>query len=228
MDPADAPVLEARSRWRLTVGRSAAVADQTQREVESAWGARLMTSALPLALTAARRPRLTFGAPLPTGMAAHADLIDFVLTERWPRWRVREAIERSLPIGWTLSGLDDVWLGAPSLTASVVAADYAITLADPVPGQTRLRDALLAMLEARTLPRERTKGAGTVAYDLRPLLVDLDLAAPGPPPVLRARTVIHPSLGSGRPEEIVAALGDALGVRLEVADIARERLILAA
>ena len=37
--------------------------------------------------------RISFGAPLPVGMAAEGELIDVVLTERWPAWRVREALE---------------------------------------------------------------------------------------------------------------------------------------
>ena len=37
------------------------------------------------------RPRISFGAPLPVGMAADGELIDVVLVERWPAWRVREA-----------------------------------------------------------------------------------------------------------------------------------------
>jgi hypothetical protein len=41
------------------------------------------------------------------------------------------------------------------------------------------------------------------------------------------RTRIHPELGTGRPEEVVAALGDRLGRALEARTVVRERLILA-
>ena len=51
-------------------------------------------------------------------------------------------------------------------------------------------------------PREREKGNTTVRYDLRPLLVDVGMAATGPPPVLRIRTRFDPVLGTGRPEEV--------------------------
>ena len=71
------------------------------------------------------------------------------------------------------------------------------------------------------------KGGSTVRYDLRPLLVDVGVVEPGPPVVLRARTRFHPVLGTGRPEEVVAALGDAVGAQLDVTSIVRERLILA-
>ena len=45
--------------------------------------------------------------------------------------------------------------------------------------------------------------------------------------MLRARTRFHSVLGTGRPEEVVAALGDAVGAQLDVTSIVRERLILA-
>jgi hypothetical protein len=66
-----------------------------------------------------------------------------------------------------------------------------------------------------------------VRYDLRPLLVDVGVAAAGPPVVLRARTRFRPELGSGRPEEVVAALATSVGVALEIASIERERLVVA-
>ena len=63
---------------------------------------------------------------------------------------------------------------------------------------------------------------------MRPLLDDLRLeaAAAGEPVVLRIRTRFRPELGSGRPEEVIAALGDASGTQLEVRRTVRERLIL--
>jgi hypothetical protein len=50
---------------------------------------------------------------------------------------------------------------------------------------------------------------------------------PGPPLLLHARTRFHPELGTGRPEEVVAALGSAAGQTFELRSIVRERLILA-
>jgi hypothetical protein len=66
-----------------------------------------------------------------------------------------------------------------------------------------------------------------VAYDLRPLLIDLSVE-PGPPPIVRTRTRFHPELGTGRPEEVLAALADRVGAPLAARSIIRERLVLAA
>jgi hypothetical protein len=40
------------------------------------------------------------------------------------------------------------------------------------------------------------------------------------------RTRIHPELGTGRPDEIVAAIADELGVELKIERIRRRRLLL--
>jgi hypothetical protein len=81
-------------------------------------------------------------------------------------------------------------------------------------------------MRAHALPRERAKGGGLVAYDLRPLLLGVWVAKAGPPVVLRARTRIHASLGSGRPEEVVAALAEAVGIPLVARSVVRERVLL--
>ena len=65
------------------------------------------------------------------------ELAEILLTERCQVWRVREGLATGLPEGWRLTGLDDVWLGAPSLSGMVAAADYAIELdAKEDPGST--------------------------------------------------------------------------------------------
>lgn len=203
----------------------------TQREVGEAWEHAIAASGLPVAVTEADRPRprISFGAPLPVGVAAEGELIDVVLTDRLPAWQVREALTGQLPAGWSISDIQDVWLAGPALAGRVVAADYRIALSgeggELDPGA--LAGAADRLLAARSLPRQRARGGGSVPYDLRPLVLDVALADPGPPPTIRARTRFHAELGTGRPEEVVGALGELCGRPLVAASIVRERLILA-
>jgi radical SAM-linked protein len=220
------PSAEPRQRWRLVVARQGIAAGVTQRDVAAAWVEALEGSGIPLAgVQGARgRSRLAFGAPLPAGMAAERELIDVVLTERWPLWRLRASLARRIPEGWRLIDAFDVWLGGPPLPARVIAADYRIELAN-VRDVSRLTAAAAGLLDAEHARRERQKGGATVAYDLRPLIVDVTVAA-GPPVVVRARTRFDPELGTGRPEEVIGALSDRLGEPLEIASMVRERLVL--
>jgi radical SAM-linked protein len=192
-----------------------------------AWEQAIETTGLPLHRAAGRpRPRVTLGAPLPVGMAAERELAEIVLTEALPAWRVRAALIGRLPPGWTLLDLYDVWLGSPALAGQVSGAVYRVEV-DGCADRDALAAAAAALLEAEHLPRKRLRGGSPVAFDLRPLLDAIEVLDPGLPVTLRVRTRTHPELGSGRPEEVVAALADRLGCPLAPASIVRERLILA-
>lgn len=224
-DPSAAAPAVARQRWRLVVARSADAPGLTGRDLTDAFERALEASGLPIVRQAGRaRGRVAFGAPLPLGIAAERELADIVLTALVPAWLVRERITDHLPEGWRLVDLHDVWLGAPPLAGQVAAADYRIDLGEA--DARSVAAAAEALLAADSLPRERRKGSSAVPYDLRPLLVDAGVVDPGPPLLLRARTRFHPVLGTGRPEEVVAALGEVLGTPLGVHSVVRERLIL--
>jgi radical SAM-linked protein len=171
------------------------------------------------------RPRAAFGAPLPASLPAERELADIVLTDQLAIWQVREAVTAHLPAGWRLLDLHDVWLGAPALAGQVAAAEYRIDVGEA--DAQALAAAAETLMQARELSRERPKGGSFVRYDLRPLLVDVCVADAGPPVLIRTRTRFDPVLGTGRPEEVVAALGEAAGTSLVIGSMVRERLILA-
>jgi hypothetical protein len=159
-------------------------------------------------------------------MEAEGELAEIVLTEALPVWRVREALTRCLPTGWSLVDLHDVWLGAPALAGRVTGAVYRATLDGEVDARL-VASAAVRVLEKRQLTRTRLKGGVPVAYDLRPLLAGIEVVESGPPVVVLIDVRIHPERGSGRPEEVVAALSDDLDRELRCARLVRERLILA-
>ena len=180
------------------------------------------------------RPRISFGAPLPAGMAADGELIDVVLTERWPAWRLREAVEPVDPAGLA-AGRGRTTCGWPARRwpGRVAAADYRVTLEPPTTPRsapTWPRDwppPAAALLAARRLERQRRKGDGV--RGLRPAT-----PAPRRPAVLatadsavRTRTR-YPSGarqrpaggGRGRPRRVRR------DATLVIASIVRERLLL--
>ena len=154
-------------------------------------------------------------------MPAECELADLVLAQRLPISQVRDAVIGTLPGGIDLLDLHDVWLGAAPLAASLSAADYRVELSGEI-DHGQLAEAAATLLEARELPRRRRRGTGQVDYDLRPLLARIDVLDAG----LRIRTLFDPARGAGRPEEVVAALGETVGRDMEVRGIVRERLIL--
>jgi radical SAM-linked protein len=213
-------------RWRIVYRRGPGACDLAQRDELAAWESALAETGLPLVSTGGERsrPKISAAVPLPVGMTADAEPIEILLTERRTRAVVRAALESCLPPDHGLIDVHDVWLGAPSLPAAVVAADYRVLVeaeaeAEPVsPLRAALTPAVLRLLSADHLPRERAKADRVVGYDLRPFLLDLgvedDPAGESGRAVLVMRLRVDPQLGAGRPDEVVAAVADAAGTGL--------------
>ena len=198
----------------------------------AAWSAALGSTRLPVAYSLGKtsRPRLTFASALPAGMSGEAELADLVLTERLTLAEVRSGLDGHLPESHHLVDLHDVWLGAPSLTAQLAAADYRVDIDGAT--QAELVDAGARLMAAATLERARQKGDGrTVPYDLRPLLLSLSVVDAPPLSRVSAGATLKMRLGNppdgaaGRPEEVVLAVGDVLVRRLDLGSIVRERVL---
>ena len=221
---------EARQRWRIVFARDAAESSITAAEEVGLWTAGLGAAGIPLASGGGKtaRPRLTLAAPAPVGVRCERELLDLVLTERLTRAELRERLERACPAGRRIVDLFDVWLGEPSITARLGAADYRIVVGGASPDE--LAAAARALVAAGSLPRRRSKGEGrTVDYDLRPLVLDL-AAVPDPTPArdqatFRARLRLVQDGPSGRTEELVLALAEQAGRELRLVSAVRERLL---
>jgi radical SAM-linked protein len=230
-DRAPEAATESRQRWRIVFRRTVAAAAIEPRALQATWEAGLASSTLPVLGRAGPdgiRPRISFAAGLPAGMAAERDVADLVLTERWPVDTVRRALETALPDGHVLVDLYDVWLGEPALVAQVVGADYVVTLPTDCPEAASLRAGARQLLASERLDRIRLKGDKQTSYDLRPLLVSLEVDDGSDPIAVRIGVRFDPTLGNGRPEEVVAAHGAACGApELTATATVRLRLHLA-
>ena len=149
---------DGRQRWRVFVARGQEARDVPHRDVAAAWEVGLRDSGLPLVTTEGRnpQPRVVFAAPMPVGMLAEREPLDVWLLE----WRridiVRPALEAAAPPGQRVVDLYDVWIGAPSLPASVIAGDYRVTAAPTDAGRaggTASIDSVAARRGGRRAPR---------------------------------------------------------------------------
>lgn len=216
-------MVEAVQRWRLAFRRGAPALELGPPEIARAWEAALADAGVPVMMSAAAkpRPRLTFAAALPPGRVAEHDLADFVLTERWSLPRLRSALAGAVADGFAIIDLFDVWLGAPSVTAALNAISHRATVSGANPAE--LEDAVRTLLAAPRLERTRAKAAERrTTYDLRPLILELDTGAGAE----TVRMLLRASSDgpSGRPDEVILALGELLGRQLELVDLVRERL----
>ena len=214
---------ESKQRWRLVFARDHEARFLSHLDAVRLWERAFRRGEIPVATSEgfSPRPRLIFAAPLPLGMLAEHELADLFLAERLTRPDLRTRLADGVPRGYRLIDLHDEWVGGPALATRLVAADYRMTLLGVSP--ERLAPAAGALLAAASLPREKRREKKVTAYDLRPLLVDLqvreDDATAGamddfevPASCLWMRLRNSQEMGSGRAEEVVAALADELGL----------------
>jgi hypothetical protein len=101
---------------------------------------------------------------------------------------------------------------SPALQTQVMAAEYEVTLSDPV-HELELKQRIDSVNELQSIPRER-RGK---MYDLRPLIEELRRLAQGK---IFMRLAAREG-ATGRPEEVL----DVLGIAFEGTRIERTRLI---
>jgi radical SAM-linked protein len=174
------------------------------------------------------RGRVVPAAPLPLGIAGEREVVDVYLAERLPAAAMRQAVVPALPAGWRLVDLHDVWVGAPAPPAAVVAADYRVEVA--APPRAALEVAAGELLAAASLIRERRREKRTTVYDLRPLLLRLEVRGGVASSTVVSLRLRHDQDAVGRPEEVLAALAEPpappLSTPLAVVAIVRERLVM--
>jgi radical SAM-linked protein len=212
---------ESKQRWRIVFARDEDARYLSHLDAVHLWERAFRRGEIPVATSEGFSPRsrLVFAAPLPLGMLAEHELADLFLAERLTRPDLRDRLADGMPRGYRLIDLHDEWVGGPALATQLVAADYRMTLLGVA--ADRLDGAARALLAAATLRREKRREKKVTAYDLRPLLLDLqvrppdatagatdgeDVAAAG----LWMRLRNSQELGSGRAEEVVAAVADEL------------------
>ncbi len=232
IDRPDGSPDQPRQRWRIVFARGAGV-PTTSSAAPAAWEAALASADLPVAYSLGKspRPRLGIAALLPSGMSGEAELADLVLTERLTVADLRSRLDGHLPAGHRLVDLYDVWLGAPSVMAQLVAADYRVQVSGAMTSE--LAATCTTLIAAASLERSRQKGDGrAVGYDLRPLILSLaaeslagPAAEPTPDTTLRMRLRHAQDGPAGRPDEVVLAFGESIGRPLELGSIVRERLL---
>lgn len=215
-------------RWRVEYRRHNAALRMAQRDASAVMESAIAASALPVAVGegAHPRPRLMFGPAVPSGVVAEEELLDLFLTERRTSEVARTVLEQSAPADHSIVGIHDVWIGAPSLSASVTAADYRVELNAGI-DRHQLTRAVEELLAVERLERERDRGGKLSHYDLRPLIDDIRIALNDDRCAMEMRLRIDQQLGTGRPDEVLAAIRGLSGLTLEPASqIIRGRLHL--
>ena len=199
-------------RLRLTFARDDGLKYITHLDVMRAWERALRRAQLPVAYSEGftPRPRIAIAAPLAVGVTSECELLELFCSERIPLARVQHDLPPQLPNGIRLLRVDEVPLGLPSLQSLMRAAEYDVEVEDARSPQA-WQQAMAELLGREAIPWEHQRGDEVRRYDLRPLILGIELlpvgaGAAGSRRALRLR-LRSDERGAGRPEQVTRALG---------------------
>lgn len=191
-------------RIRFSHSKSGALRYTGNLDMQKVWERAFRRAKLPLAYSQGfhPQPRINQACPLPLGFTSTAELLDVWLTDEMPLDQVRAAVETAIPDGMKIQTVETIDLHAPALQTQVDTADYAITLHQPVDA-VKLQERISGLLDSPAVMRER-RGK---MYNLRPLIMAMRILEPIGDPVKLLLTLTVREGATGRPEEVLLALG---------------------
>lgn len=191
-------------RLRITFSKGENLRYISHLDLARTWERALRRAGLPLLYSRGfnPRPKIVFASALPLGCTGGEEVMDVVLSEPIPPRRLLHGLPARLPNGLTVTDVTPVHARAPALPTQVHGADYEalVTVNESLEGaRTRCQ----ALLQQRTIARERRNKS----YDLRPLIKRLNVVGAGNGHILLWMHLSAGEAGTGRPDEVLAALG---------------------
>ena len=194
-------------RLRVRFGRGPEVKFISHLDVMRFWERAFRRAQVPLAYSEgfSPHPRVSLAAPLPVGVTSEAELMD-VMFSRWisPQW-FTDAVNQQLTPGFDILGVFPISPTVSSLQSRLRYAEYRVEVAADKETPD-VESAISRLLSLATLPWQHKRDTGQRNYDLRPLIDDLWLITGQPHATIGMRLRCG-SNGSGRPEQVAAALG---------------------
>jgi radical SAM-linked protein len=189
-------------------------------DLHKLWERAARRAELPLAYSQGfhPQPKMNMAAALPLGFSSRCEVMDMKLEHDIALDDLPTRLNRMLPAGLQVLGVEQVEERAPALQTQVVSAEYEVTLTESI-DRSDLDRKIDSVIESKALPRER-RGK---TYDLRPLIEDLQLMeSDSLPSVQKIFMRLAAREGAtGRPEEVL----DVLGIPFEETRIERTHLI---
>lgn len=195
-------------RLLLTFSRGEEIKYLSHLDLMRLWERALRRSGLPLAYTQgfSPHPRLSLAAPLAVGVTSERELLELFLEQPVPLARVMKQLVPQLPQGLELLEVREIPLSLPSLPSQVRFAEYRVVV-EAEASQKEVLQRLQELLARESLPWHHLRDTGPRHYDLRPLIQDLWLKEWRPPSFTLGMRLRCDSGATGRPEQVVAALG---------------------
>ncbi len=195
-------------RLRITFRKGSPVRWIGHLDVARFWERALRRADLPILYTQGfnPQPRIQFASALPVGFTGRAEVMDVWFSPPQDPEEVKRRLQAQCPPGFEVLDVVEVPLDAPSLPSQVEEAEYEVALEKAfLPPDWR--EQLDRFLAAREVWREKQRKKKRVRYNLRPLILDLKITGEDDEWVYVYMRVRSAPAATGRPDEVLAALG---------------------
>ena len=195
-------------RLRIRFSRGQEIKFISHLDVMRLWQRALIRAGISLAYSEGfnPHPRMSLAAPLAVGVTSEAELMDITLTRFVSPHFFTSAVGQQLPPGTEILQAYPVAPTLPSLQSQVRYAEYKVEV-ETEKGQKDLKSALTSLLSLKSLPWQHQRDTGPRSYDLRVLINDLWLIDWHNGHCTIGMRLRCDNSGSGRPEQVTAALG---------------------
>jgi len=195
-------------RIRLKFGCGEEVKFISHLDVVRYWERALRRAELPLAYSQGftPHPRISVAAPLAVGVTSEAELMDVWLNRWMPPQSFLMKVKGQLANGFDIFNAWEVGLNIPSLQSCLVLAEYNVVVRSEK-GQRDVDASVCSLLQARELPWHHLRNNKMHFYDLRALIDNIWIVGYHDFLYVLGMRLHCNANGSGRPEQVVSALG---------------------
>lgn len=194
---------------RIRFTKAGRVRFVSHRDVARLFERALRKLQLPVAYTEgfSPRPKLSFGLALTVAHESEAEYLDVELTEPIDLEALPAELTTALPEGITAQAVIGIERGTPSLQQAIVSCDWRVEILGAT--ESEIASAVADVLAASELHLERVRKGKTTVADVRPAILQLEVAGPTVDGVeLRARLATESV--SLRPAELVRTIASVL------------------
>lgn len=191
---------------RLRYTKAGRVRFVSHRDVARLFERALRKLQLPVAYTEgfSPRPKLSFGLALTVAHESEAEYLDVELKQAPDLEALPAELTEALPDGITVEAAVMNEPGTSSLQQAIVSCDWTIEVLGAT--EDRVQTAVADLLAAVELPMERERKGKTTVTDVRPAILDIEVAGPTKDGVELSVSLATESV-TLRPSELVRALG---------------------
>ena len=195
-------------RLRIRFGRGVEVKFISHLDIIRLWHRALRRAGIELAYSEGfnPHPKISVAAPLALGITSEAELMDVYTTGYISPHSFTTCVSRQLPPGMEIIQVYYIATTLPSLQAQVRHAEYIVEV-ETEKGTEYITEALTSLLAREKLPWQHQRDTGPRSYDIRALIDDLWLAGWHDNYGNIGMRLRCDSRGSGRPEQVIKALG---------------------